>query len=242
MSSGGDRAALVTGASSGIGFAMAATLIDEGFAVSVVARDPDKLAAAVERLAAKGGEVYEIAEDLEVEAGVEAAVVKHAERFGRLDVLVNNAGRLILGDIAQIEPEHVERQLNLNLRAVIDSYRFARELLLSAGAEHGQALVINVASIAAKEPEPGQGVYSASKAAVVAFTESMNAELAPQGVRSCAICPAFVDTAMVDFARGDVAESEMIQPQDVAVMVKPLLRLSPAAMVPEIVINRVGNL
>ena len=131
----------------------------------------------------------------------------------------------------------------LNLRAPVALYRGARKLLLSAGAEHGNALVINTASMAAKRPEAGLGAYAATKAGVIAFTESMNRELAGSGVKCvCRLPIARRDPDDRLRAARALPAGEMIQPADVAAMVKPLLYLSPAALVPELVLDRPGNL
>lgn len=238
----GAHAALVTGASSGIGYAIASMLVSEGLSVTAVARDQDRLSAAAERLRACGGEVSEVVQDVSSETGVAATIVAHKDQYGRLDVLVNNAGLLLRGELEQMDADQVDRQIDLNLRSVIAFYRLSRGLLLEAGADHGNALVVNTASSAGKRGEPRLGAYAATKFAVVGFTESMNCELAARGVKSCAVCPAFVDTSMTDFAKNEVPSEEMIQPDDVAAMVRPLLHLSRAAIVPEIILTRPGSL
>jgi NAD(P)-dependent dehydrogenase (short-subunit alcohol dehydrogenase family) len=235
------HAALVTGASSGIGFAIAGMLVEEGLAVTAVARDASRLARAAEELRECGGEVLAVSADVADAAAMKDAVAQHRARFGRLDVLVNNAGTLAMAPLEAIDDEQLERQLDVNLRAVILMYRLCRELLLEAASEHGNAIVVNTASSAGKVAESGQSVYSAMKHAVVGFSQAMNKELARHGVKSCAVCPAFVDTPMTAFAKGEVSGSDMIQPSDVAEMVRPLLRLSPACVVPELVIDRRAN-
>jgi NAD(P)-dependent dehydrogenase (short-subunit alcohol dehydrogenase family) len=111
-------------------------------------------------------------------------------------------------------------------------------MLKSAGAEHRNALVVNTASVAGKRGQGWLSVYSATKFGVVGFTEAMNKELSGQGIKSCALCPGFVDTAMTDFVKGQVAPEDMIQPRDIAEAVRFLLRLSPACIVPELVFVR----
>jgi 3-oxoacyl-[acyl-carrier protein] reductase len=99
--------------------------------------------------------------------------------------------------------------------------------------------VINLASIAGTMPTPGLGAYGAAKAAVIALTRTLNAEHEDDGIRATAICPAFVDTPMA--AWSGLASEQMIQPHDCAELVRTLLRLSPAARIPEIVIERIGS-
>jgi short-subunit dehydrogenase len=121
-------------------------------------------------------------------------------------------------------------------------YRECAEMLKAAGAEHAGALVVNLASLAGKSPQPWLSVYAATKAAVIAYAAAMNKELNSAGVKSVALCPGFVDTDMTEFIRGAVPQEEMIRPSDIAEAVRFLLRLSPACVVPEIVFSRPGEL
>jgi NAD(P)-dependent dehydrogenase (short-subunit alcohol dehydrogenase family) len=121
-------------------------------------------------------------------------------------------------------------------------YRECAALLRAAGAEHRSALVVNTSSISGKRGQPWLSVYSATKAAVVGFTEAMNKELNADGIKSTALCPAFVDTPMTDFAKaGGVAAEAMIRPEDISESVRFLLKLSPACVVPEIIFERPGD-
>jgi NAD(P)-dependent dehydrogenase (short-subunit alcohol dehydrogenase family) len=131
-------------------------------------------------------------------------------------------------------------QLDLNLRAIILFYRECADLLRAAGAEHRNALVINLASIAGKGGAGWLSVYAATKAAVIGWTQSMNQELANDGIKSVALCPGFVDTPMTEFIKEQVKAEEMIQPQDIAEAVRFLLRTSAYCLVPEIVFERPG--
>jgi NAD(P)-dependent dehydrogenase (short-subunit alcohol dehydrogenase family) len=128
-----DRAALVTGASSGIGLAIADLLGQEGYGLTVAARRPDKLSAAVEGLRGKGYEVEEIAANLTAEEEIQRVVAAHRERFGRLDVLVNNAGVGVGAPVAEHVTKRVDMQLDLNLRSIILFYRECVDLLKAAG-------------------------------------------------------------------------------------------------------------
>jgi NAD(P)-dependent dehydrogenase (short-subunit alcohol dehydrogenase family) len=235
-----DRAALVTGASSGIGLAIADLLGQEGYGLTLAARRPEKLSAAVEELRGKGYEVEEVAANLTAEEDVQRVVAAHRERFGRLDVLVNSAGVGIGAPLAEVQTKRVDMQLDLNLRAIVLFYRECAEMLRAAGAEHRNALVINLSSIAGKGGAGWLSVYAATKAAVIGWTQSMNQELADDGIKSVALCPGFVDTPMTDFIKESVKPDEMIQPQDIAEAVRFLLRTSPYCLVPEIVFQRPG--
>jgi NAD(P)-dependent dehydrogenase (short-subunit alcohol dehydrogenase family) len=235
-----DRAALVTGASSGIGLAIAHVLGEEGHGLTVAARRPEKLAGAVAELRDRGYEVEEVAANLVEEEEIQRVVAAHRQRFGRLDVLVNSAGVGFGAPLAEIATKRADMQLDLNLRAIILFYRECAELLRAAGAEHQNALVVNLSSISAKGGAAWLSVYAATKAALVAWTESMNKEIGGDGIKSVALAPAFVDTPMTDFIKGQVKAEEMIRPSDIAESVRFLLRTSPACVVPEIVFQRQG--
>jgi NAD(P)-dependent dehydrogenase (short-subunit alcohol dehydrogenase family) len=236
-----DRAALVTGASSGIGLALAHALGEAGHALTVAARRPEKLAGAAEELRARGFEVEAVAANLVDEAEAAAVVAAHRERFGRLDVLVNSAGVGVGAAVGELSVKRVDMQIDLNLRAIMLFYRECVDLLRAAGAEHRNALVVNLSSIAGKSGQPWLSVYSATKAAVIGWTQAMNRELNGDGVKSVALCPGFVDTPMTDFVKSEVDAAEMISTADLAEAVRFLLRTSPACVIPEIVFQRPGD-
>lgn len=236
------RAAIVTGASSGIGLAIAQMLGEEGYALTLAARRPDKLRAAADGLRADGYDVQDVAAPLAEEEAVQQVVAAHRERYGRLDMLVNNAGVGIGAAVAEIETKRLDMQLDVNLRSIVLFYRECVDLLRTAAAENGTAQVINTSSISGKRGQPWLSVYSATKAGVVGWTEAMNKELAGDGIKSCALCPAFVDTPMTDFAKaGGVAAEQMITTTDIAEAVRMLLKLSPACLIPEIIFERPGD-
>ncbi|HEV7753951.1 MAG TPA: SDR family oxidoreductase [Baekduia sp.] len=234
------RAAMITGGSGGIGLAVARMLGEEGYALTLVGRRPEPLEAAVSDLVDRGITAHGLAYNLVDEAAVVAAVAAHGDRYGRLDVLVNNAGTGAGQAVEDISSRHLDRQIDLNLRATVLAYREAAPLLRAAGAEHGRALVVNTASLAGVEPQAWLSVYSATKAAVIAFTRAMNRELAGAGVRSCALCPGTVDTAMTEYLTTD--RSTMIDPRDLAEVVRMLLRLSASAVVGNVVVEGVAEL
>jgi NAD(P)-dependent dehydrogenase (short-subunit alcohol dehydrogenase family) len=236
-----ERAAIVTGASSGIGLAIARVLGEEGYGVTMAARRPEKLDDAVKGLADDGLDVQAVAANVADEAEIKKVVDTHRERYGRLDVLVNNAGVGIGAPVGEIQTKHLDMQLGINLRQIVLFYREAVSMLLEAGAEHHNALVVNTSSISGKRAEGWLAVYSATKHGVVGWTEAMNKELGKQGIKSTALCPAFVDTPMTEFVKGQVPADEMITPQDIAESVRYLLRTSPACVVPEIMFIRPGD-
>ena len=236
-----DRAALVTGASSGIGLAIARVLGEEGYGLTVAARRPEKLTAAADGLREAGFEVEEVAANMADEAGIAAVAAAHRERWGRLDVLVNNAGVGVGAAVADIVTKRVDMQLDVNLRSVILFYRECADLLRAAGAEHRNALVVNTSSISGKSGQPWLSVYSATKAAVIGWTQAMNKELNGDGIKSVALCPGFVDTDMTEFVREQVKPEDMIRPEDIGEAVRFLLKTSPNCVVPEIVFQRPGE-
>ena len=229
------RAALVTGASSGIGLAIAAMLAEEGYDLTLTSRTAAKLESAAGPVSALGTEVQTVAADVADPEQIAGVVAAHRERFGRLDVLVNNAGLGIVAALGAIETRHLDLQLAVNLRATILFYREAEAMLRAAGAEHGEALVVNTASITGKVGEPELGVYSATKHGIVGFTQAMQRELGPAGIKSCVLCPGFVDTQLSDYVKDTVPAATMIRAEDVAESVRSLLRLSRHCVVPEIV-------
>ena len=235
------RAAIVTGASSGIGLALARLLGQEGHALTVAARRPEKLERARAELAAEGFDVHAVAADLGKEEDVLRVVDAHRARHDRIDVLVNNAGVGMGQPVAELSTRKLDVQLATNLRSIPILYRECMELLAVAGAEHGNALVVNSASVAGKRGEAWLSVYSATKAGVIAFTEAMNAELNGRGIKSTALCPAFVDTPMTDFIKDRLPAEQMIQTSDIVEAVRFLLRLTPGCVVPEIVFTGPGG-
>src|SRR5207237_1235207 len=207
------KAALVTGGSSGIGLAIARVLREEQFDLTLASRTKEKVERAAGDLGAQA-----VAADVSREEDCERLVAEHRERFGRLDVLVNSAGVGIGGRVEELSTKHWNLQLDVNLRGAFMVTRAALPLL-----KETRGLVVNIASMAA----------------LISLTRSLNAELDADGVRSTAICPAFVDTAMAEWS--GLKSEEMIQPDDCAEIVRTLLRLSPRARIPQIVIERVGS-
>ncbi len=236
-----ERAALVTGGSSGIGLAISRALAEDGYAVTVSARRPDKLEAAVAELAGEGLEVSAAAANVASEDEVAALVAGHRERHGRLDVLVNNAGVGIGGPLEETETKKLDMQLDVNLRSYVIAMREAMPMLKQAGGEHGKALIVNTASIAGKGGQGWLAVYSATKAGVIGLSQATQMEVGKDGIQVTALCPAFVDTPMTEWVQEQVKPEEMIQPEDLAETVRLLLRTSRYCLVPEVVFSRPGE-
>jgi short-subunit dehydrogenase len=236
-----DRAAIVTGASRGIGLALAEVLGEEGYGLTITARKPDTIEQTAHSLRERGYEVEYLAANMADEEAIRDVVRLHRDRFGRLDVLVNNAGVGIGASAGEHQTKFVDLQLGVNLRAIVLFYRECLDMLRAAGQEHKNALVVNLASIAGKSPQAWLSVYSATKAAVLAYTQAMNKELNSDGIKSTAFAPGFVDTDMTDFAKGNVSPEEMLKTSDIAEALRFLLRLSPAAVIPEVIFQRPGE-
>ena len=237
-----ERAALITGGSSGIGFAIARMLgKDLGYALTVNGRRPDKLEAALQQLKDDGIEVQAAPGNMADEEAIKQVVGQHRDAYGRMDVLINNAGVGIGAAIADAETKKLDMQINVNLRGVYLILRESIPMLKEAGHEHNKALVVNMASIAGKYGQPWLSMYAATKFAVVGLSQSAHRELAGDGVQVTAFCPGFVATAMTDWTAENVPKEEMIQPDDIADAVRFLLATSPACIVPEIQFIRPGD-
>ena len=235
------RAALVTGGSSGIGLAIARALGADGYSLTVSARRPEKLEAAVSGLRDEGIEAQAVPANMANEEDIKRVVDAHRERYGRLDVLINNAGVGIGSPITEAETKKLDMQLDVNLRGVYLTLRECIPMLKEAGAEHGKALIVNTASIAGVRGQGWLAAYSATKAGVIGLTEAAHQELSGDGIQVTAFAPGFVDTPMTDWARDQVSQDEMIRPEDIAEAVRFLLRTSPACIVPEMRFIRAGE-
>ncbi|TWP50511.1 SDR family NAD(P)-dependent oxidoreductase [Lentzea tibetensis] len=199
MSTEQKRVALVTGATSGIGLAVAQTLGAQGHRVFLCARKPDGVDSAVEQLRDEGveadGAQCDVTDGEQIRAFVRAAV----ERFGTVDVLVNNAGRAGGGVTADITDEVWFDVINTNLTSV---FQMTREVLTAGGMrEKDRGRIINIASTAGKQGVVLAAPYSASKHGVVGFTKALGNELAPTGITVNAVCPGYVETPMAQGVR-----------------------------------------
>ena len=209
MSSLKGKAALVTGASRGVGAAVAKALAREGVSLGLVSRSGDDLGI--------DGAVAGPA-DVRLPADLERVVAETVERFGRLDIVVANAGVGAYGAFVDMDPEHVEEIIDVNVKGTLYTVRAALPHLL----ESGEADVVTLASVAGLRGLPLESVYCASKFAQVGFTRALDHELREHGVRCTNVCPGGVAT---DFAMGrgrtpDMPElATMMSPDDVAEVV-----------------------
>jgi NADP-dependent 3-hydroxy acid dehydrogenase YdfG len=200
--------ALVTGASSGIGEATARALAAHGAKVAVAARRLERLERLAEEIGGSGHTTLAIQSDITDQEQAVAAVDRAVDELGRLDIVVNNAGQMLLGPIENAPTEEWDRMIDLNLKGLINTTHAALPHLLSAAedSERGCADVVNISSVAGRIARAGSGVYNLTKHGVGAFSESFRQEFADRKIRSTIIEPGAVDTELSDHIRDGVRE------------------------------------
>ena len=216
------RVAIVTGASSGIGDAVARALAGAGAAVVLAARRSERLAELAADIAAEGGTATAHATDVTRREDVEALVARAVEAHGRVDILVNNAGVMPLSPLASGRVEDWDRMVDVNIKGVLYGLAAVLPHMLEQGAGH----IVNVGSLAGRRPFPGGTVYAATKFAVRAITAGIQLELsAAHGIRVTDVQPGVVATELMDHIPDPEvqdrfattwAERRTLQPQDVA--------------------------
>jgi NADP-dependent 3-hydroxy acid dehydrogenase YdfG len=218
--------ALVTGASSGIGEATALALADQGAKVAVAARRLERLERLAAQIGGGGHTALAIESDITDQAQAINAVDRTVDELGRLDIVVNNAGQMLLGPIEGAPTEEWDRMIDLNLKGLINTTHAALPHLLAAAedSERGCADLVNISSVAGRIARAGSGVYNLTKHGVGAFSESFRQEFASRRVRSTIIEPGAVDTELSDHIRDGIrektrerfADMEMLQADDIA--------------------------
>ena len=183
---------LITGASSGIGEALARKFHDEGFDLIITARREDRLNALKSELS--GQDVTVIASDLSTEAGISQFLENISVRPDQIDVVVNNAGMMDEVDFTDIPTDDLLKTIGLNITALTRITHYFAKTMKSRG--HGR--ILNVASVAAFHPVPGMDLYAATKAFVLSLSESLAEKLRDSGVTVTALCPGLTATDMVD--------------------------------------------
>jgi len=197
--------ALITGASSGIGEATARSLAAQGAKVAVAARRLERLAS---EIGGQGHTALAIQSDITDQAQAIDAVDRTVNELGRLDIVVNNAGQMLLGPIEDAPTEEWDRMIDLNLKGLINTTHAALPHLLAAAEDsaRGCAVVVNISSVAGRLARAGSGVYNLTKHGVGAFSESFRQEFADRKVRSTIIEPGAVETELSDHIRDGVRE------------------------------------
>jgi NADP-dependent 3-hydroxy acid dehydrogenase YdfG len=243
--------ALVTGASSGIGEAAALALAAEGAAVAIVARRADRLDALAERVAALGARALPIEADVTDEATATDAVERAVSELGRLDVVVNNAGVMLLGPVVGAPLEEWERMVQVNVLGLLYCSRAALPHLLSAAKDgpRGVSDLVNISSVAGRRATAGAGVYNATKHAVGAFSEALRQELAGQQVRVSLIEPGAVSTELSSHNRPEIREQiekrfgdiERLQSEDIADAIAYVVTRASHVAVNEVLIRPTGQ-
>ena len=220
--------ALVTGASSGIGSATARRLAELGATVAVVARRQDRLDALAADIQQAGGTALVVVADISVREQAEAAVQQIVERTGRLDIVVNNAGLMLLGPVVGADVEEWERMIAINQKALLYITNAALPHLLKAAEDElrGVADIVNISSIAGRQAWANFGVYNMTKFGVNGFTEALRQEVTKRNVRVGVLEPGAVATELVSHnsekIREDLAASDAenipvpLQPEDIA--------------------------
>jgi NADP-dependent 3-hydroxy acid dehydrogenase YdfG len=217
--------ALVTGASSGIGEATARALATRGAKVAVAARRLERLERLAAEIGREGHTALAIKADIAEREEAIATVGRTVDELGRLDIVVNNAGQMLLGPIEDAPTEEWERMIDLNLKGLVHTTHAALPHLLAAAGDSGRgcADVVNVSSVAGRIARSGSGVYNLTKHGVGAFSESFRQEFARRRVRTIVIEPGAVATELTDHVRDGVrervrerfAEIEVLQSEDI---------------------------
>ena len=226
-----DKTALVTGASRGLGRAIALTLAAEGAAIAAVARSEEALKETVEAIRATGGTAEPFALDVSDGAAAEASVEKITARFGHIDVLVNNAGVTRDGLLMRMTSEAWDAVIDTNLKGAFNLTKPVGRLMVKQRAGR----IVNISSVIGLIGNAGQANYAASKAGLIGFTKSVAREFASRGITCNVVCPGFIETDMTRELSEDLRKKllERIplqrfgQPNDVAGVVAFLC--SPAA-------------
>jgi 3-oxoacyl-[acyl-carrier protein] reductase len=235
--------ALVTGASRGIGQAIAVRLAAEGYDLTISARTADGLGETVQAVQNHGRRVLAQPADMADEEQVAALAEAHIQQFGQLNVLVLAAGVGIAGELADYPLRRLDTQLAVNLKGPLLLVQRLLPALRGTAASFPDAAarIIAVASITGVVSEPGLAAYGATKAALISLCESISVAESRNGVTATAISPGYVDTDMASWVRDQVNPAGMINRADVAELAMALCRLSRNAVVPHIVVTRPGR-
>ena len=229
-----DKIVLVTGASKGIGKNIGITLAKEGAVTVLTSRNKEMLEKTQEEIEFLGGRALAIPADISKEKELSDLFGKIRDRFGRLDILVNNAATIITGRIADFSLKDYDTMMQTNLRGLYICCQQALKFMLP----QKNGYIINISSVAGFKGYAGQSAYTASKHGVMGITKSLAAEVYKDGIFVTAILPGGVDTELARYARPDIDRTALISTQDIADTVLYLLHLSDTAWVDEIYIHR----
>lgn len=223
-----EKVVIVTGASAGLGRSISKAFAEAGARVVLAARNVGPLNEVAQSLESEGRTVLAVPVDVTKDADVQTLIESTREKFGRLDVLVNNVGRSARGTLLDTTPEQFEELLELNLMAAVRCTRAAAPLLLESGGS-----IVNIASLAAKSAARYLGAYAASKFALAAYTQQLRLELAPEGVHVMLVCSGPI-------ARDDAEERYKSQLEGLpAEAAKPGAGVKASAIAPEELSRRI---
>jgi len=211
----------VTGASSGIGAATARCFAEAGAAVALGARRADRLSELVDEIEKSGGRALAVETDVTKEDQARALIERTSSELGRLDVLVNNAGVMLLGPIQGADTSEWRRMVEVNLLGLFYCTYYALPVMRDQGSGH----IVNISSVAGRTASLGVGVYNATKWGVGAFSESLRQEALHLNVRVSVVEPGFVATELQDHTTNPMAKAAIedmrekttpLQPEDIA--------------------------
>jgi 3-oxoacyl-[acyl-carrier protein] reductase len=215
------KTAVVTGASKGIGYAIAESLAQAGANVVLCARSAEDVTRAVRQLEGKGqGRMVGVTCDMRVHDEARRLIGRAVEEFDRVDILINNAGVGVFAPIDELSVDDWHRVIETNLNGVF----YACHAAIPYMKQWGGGYIINIASLAGKNPMPGGSAYNASKFGLVGFSEAMMLDVRHQGIKVTYVMPGSVATHFNDHTPGD-ADAWKIQPEDVAQIVLDLLAM-----------------
>ncbi|WP_405151677.1 SDR family oxidoreductase [Nocardia salmonicida] len=238
------KTALISGASRGIGLGIAHRLAQQGYALTVTARDAERLDVVAAELRADGAaEVAAAPVDMADEDGVTRLLALHAQRYGTMSALILNAGTGTAGTLAESSMRRFDKTIAVNLRAPLQLIQGALPMLRAGAVSHPDhgAKVVALSSITGVYAEAGLAVYGAAKAALISLLATLNTEESGNGVTATAIAPGYVDTDMSAWIHDRIPPEQMLAVNDIVEMVDSLLRLSARAVVPTIVMSRAGT-
>jgi 3-oxoacyl-[acyl-carrier protein] reductase len=231
------KTAIVTGASRGIGRAIALILARNGVGVSLAARTETQLEALQLEIAASGGEAAVFPTDVGREDDVIALVHGTIERFGRLDIVVNNAGLGLFGPLETTTTEQWDRLMAVNARGPFLLCREAIPYLQ----QQELSFIVNISSVVGHKGYANQSAYGASKHALLGMTKSLAKEVQEDGIRVHAICPGGVDTNLVRDARPDLDPAVLMQPREIADIVLFLVTRQGNAVIDQVNVRRAAS-
>ncbi len=234
------RVAIVTGASSGVGRATAVLLVERGCAVGVTARREKRLQDLVQEIESRGGRAVMVAGDAAEERTAQAVVERTMAEFGRLDVLINNAGSGLYKGLLETSAAEYDELMGANVRS---GFLFAREAA-KVMVGNGRGEIVFVSSVAGLQGAAHESVYCATKFAQVGMAQALDAELRPKGIKVGVVCPGGVKT---EFAVGrgrteeSVRESHMMEAREVAEAIVFLCSQPANVRLPQLVVRHMGG-